>query len=185
MIGLKEKYNTEVIPKMMEKFGYKNRMAVPKIEKVVINTGFGKMIAGKGSDEKKKMINAILEDLTLITGQKPVLTKARKSVSGFKIRRGMEIGAMVVLRKKMMFDFLERLINITLPRSRDFEGIDPKSVDKSGNLTVAIKEHISFFEILPERIKNIFGLEFTVITTAKDKEQGLELLRLIGFPIKK
>ncbi|XOB41051.1 MAG: 50S ribosomal protein L5 [Candidatus Nealsonbacteria bacterium] len=185
MIGLKEKYNTEVIPKMMEKLGYKNRMAVPKIVKVVVNTGFGKMIAEKGSDEKKKFLAFILEDLTMITGQKPVLTKARKSVSGFKLRRGMEIGAKITLRRGRMFDFLERLINITLPRSRDFEGIDAKSVDKSGNLTIAIKEHISFSEILPERAKNIFGLEITVITTAKNKEEGLELLRLMGFPIKK
>lgn len=185
MIGLKEKYNTEVIPKMMEKLGYKNRMAVPKIVKVVVNTGFGKMIAGKGSDEKKKMLASILGDLTMITGQKPVLTKARKSVSGFKLRRGMEIGAKITLRRGRMFDFLSRLINITLPRSRDFEGIDIKSVDKSGNLTIAIKEHISFSEILPERAKNIFGLEITVITTAKNKKEGLELLRLMGFPIKK
>ncbi len=185
MIVLKERYNKEVIPKMMEKFGYKNKMAVPKIEKVVINTGFGKMISTKTSDEKKKIITAILNDLAAITGQKPVLTKARKSVSGFKIRRGMPIGAAVVLRRKMMSDFLERLINITLPRSRDFQGIDNKSVDKSGNLTIAIKEHISFSEILPEKAKHIFGLEITVITTAGNKEKGLELLKLIGFPMKK
>ncbi|MCP6718136.1 MAG: 50S ribosomal protein L5 [Patescibacteria group bacterium] len=185
MIGLKEKYNKEVIPKMMEKFGYKSRMAVPKIEKVVINTGFGKAIIPKGSDERRKMLEAITKDLSSITGQKPVLTKARKSVSGFKIRRGMEIGAMVTLRKKMMFDFLERLIHITLPRSRDFSGIDPKTVDKNGNLTLAIKEQISFSEIMPEHAKFLFGLEITVVTTTKDKEESLELLRLIGFPIKK
>lgn len=185
MIVLKEKYNKEVIPKMMEKFGYKNKMAVPKIEKVVVNTGFGKMISVKTSDEKKKIISAILNDLAIITGQKPVLTKARKSISGFKIRRGMPIGAAVILRRKMMSDFLERLINITLPRSRDFEGIDPKSVDRRGNLTIAIKEHISFSEILPEKVKNMFGLEITVVTTAGSREKGLALLRLIGFPIKK
>ena len=185
MIVLKERYNKEVIPKMMEKFGYKNKMAVPKIEKVVINTGFGKMISDKTSDEKKKTMSAILNDLAAITGQKPVLTKARKSVSGFKIRRGMPVGAAVILRRKMMSDFLERLINITLPRSRDFQGIDKKSVDKSGNLTIALKEHISFSEILPEKAKNIFGLEITIVTTAGSKEKGLELLKLIGFPIKK
>ena len=185
MIALKERYNKEVVPKMMEKFGYKSRMAVPKIEKVVINTGFGKMISTKTSDEKKKIMNAILEDLAAITGQKPVLTKARKSVSGFKIRRGMPIGAAVVLRRKMMFDFLERLINVTLPRSRDFQGINKKSVDKTGNLTIAIKEHVSFSEILPERTKVIFGFEITVVTTAKNEQEGIELLRLIGFPMKK
>ena len=185
MIALKERYNKEVVPGMMEKLGYKNRMAVPKIEKVVINTGFGKMISIKTSDEKKKTISAILSDLAAITGQKPVLIKARKSVSGFKIRRGVPIGAVVVLRRKMMFDFLERLINVTLPRSRDFQGINKKSVDKSGNLTIAIKEHVSFSEILPEKAKVIFGFEITVVTTAKNKQEGLELLRLIGFPMKK
>lgn len=185
MIGLKEKYNKEVIPKMMEKFGYKSSMAVPRIEKVVINTGFGKIIAGKGSDERKKTLSAILGDLASIAGQKPVLTKARKSISGFKIRKGVEIGAMVTLRKKKMVDFLERLIHITLPRSRDFEGIDSKKVDKSGNLTIPIKEQISFPEILPEKIKVMFGFEITIVTSAKSREEGLELLRLIGFPIKK
>jgi large subunit ribosomal protein L5 len=159
-------------------------MAVPKIEKVVINTGFGKIINDKTSDEKKKIMSAILSGLVSITGQKPVLTKAKKSISGFKIRKGVPIGAAVILRRKMMSDFLERLINITLPRSRDFQGIDKKSIDKSGNLTIALKEHISFSEILPEKAKHIFGLEITIVTTAKSKEKGLELLRLIGFPIK-
>lgn len=185
MIGLKEKYNKEVVPEMMKKFGLKSSMAVPRIEKVVINTGFGKMTAGKGSDEKKKMVAAILGDMALITGQKPVLTKARKSVSGFKIRKGMEIGAMVTLRRKPMYDFLERLINVTLPRSRDFAGIDPKSIDGSGNLNIAMKEQVSFSEIMPEKTRVLFGLEITVVTTTEDREKGLELLRLIGFPIKK
>jgi len=184
MIVLKERYSKVVIPKMMEKFGYKNKMAVPKIEKVVINTGFGKIISDKTSDEKKKIMSAILSGLAAITGQKPVLTKAKKSISGFKIRKGVPMGAAVILRRKMMSDFLERLINITLPRSRDFQGIDKKSIDKSGNLTIALKEHISFSEILPEKAKHIFGLEITIVTTAKSKEKGLELLKLIGFPIK-
>lgn len=184
MVSLLEKYQQEVIPKMMERFGYKNKMAVPKIEKVVINTGFGKLIGGKIPEEQKKIYNAILEDLALITGQKPILTKAKKSISGFKIRKGTPIGAKVTLRKKRMYDFLERIIHIALPRSRDFRGIDPKSIDNQGNLTVAIKEHICFPEISPEKTKFIFGLELTVVTTAKSREEGLELLRLLGFPIK-
>jgi large subunit ribosomal protein L5 len=184
MLRLQDKYNKEVVPEMMKKFGYQNKMAVPRIEKVVINTGFGRLISGKTSEEQKKTYELILEDLALICGQRPILTKAKKSISGFKIREGMPIGAMTTLRRKMMYDFLERLIHIALPRSRDFRGIDPKSLDKKGNLTIAIKEHISFPEILPEKAKTIFGLELTVVTTAKNREEGLELLKLLGFPIK-
>ncbi len=181
---LPEKYKKEVIPQMKEKFGYTNKMAVPKIEKVVVNTGFGRLIADKTSEEQKNFFEAILEDFSLITGQRPVLTRAKKSISGFKIRQGLPIGAQVTLRGKRMFDFLERLINIGLPRSRDFQGIDSKSFDKEGNLTIAIREHITFPEILIEKAKNIFGLEITVVTTAKKREEGIELLKLLGFPIK-
>lgn len=184
MIHLLDKYKKEVIFQMKERLSYASDMAVPRIEKVVVNTGFGRLISEKTTEEQKKIYGPILEDLTLICGQRPTLTKAKKSIASFKIREGMPIGAMVTLRRKMMYDFLERLIHIVLPRSRDFRGIDPKSVDKEGNLTVAIKEHIAFPEILPEKAKTIFGLELTVVTTAKNKEEGLELLRLLGFPIK-
>ncbi len=184
-MNLKEKYTKEVVPQMIEKFGYKNKMAVPKIEKVVINTSFGKLIAGKGSDEQRKIHKSIIDDLSIICGQKLVLTKAKQSIAGFKIREGMAVGAMVTLRGKKMNDFLERLIHIDLPRTRDFRGIEPKSFDKSGNLSIAVKEHIIFPEILPEKAKIIFGFEITVVTTAKNKEEGTELLRLIGFPIKR
>ncbi len=184
MISLKEKYRKEVIPTMMEKFGYKNRMAVPKIEKVVVNIGFGRVVAEKTSKERKKFSEAILDDISLIVGQRPVLTKARKSISGFKTRQGMPIGAKVVLRRKRMYDFLERLISITLPRSRDFGGIKASAFDKGGNLTLGIKEHISFPEILLEKSKQIFSLEMTVVTTAREQDKGLKLLKLMGFPIK-
>ena len=184
MIHLPEKYKKEVIPQMMEKFGYKNIMAVPKIEKVAVNTGFGKLLLGKTSEEQKKIYEFILGDLSLICGQRSILTKAKKSIAGFKIRQGMPVGAQVSLRGNRMRDFLERLIHIVLPRTRDFLGIDPKSIDKRGNLTIAVKEHIAFPEILPERAKTIFGLEITVVTTAKNREEGLELLRLLGFPVK-
>jgi len=184
MIKLKEKYQKEVIPQMIKKFNYKSKMAVPKIEKVVINSGFGKIISGKASDEQKKIQEAVLNDLTIIAGQKAILTKAKKSIASFKTRQGMLIGAMITLRRKKMFDFLDRLIHVIFPRTRDFQGIKLKSIDKTGNLTVAIKEHIVFPEIMPEKTKFIFGLEITIVTNAKSNEKGLELLKLLGFPIK-
>jgi len=183
-MGLKEKYEKEVVPKMMKKFGYKNKMAVPKIEKVLINVGFGKLISEKTGDEQKKIQQALLEDLAQISGQRPVLTKAKKSISGFKIRKGLPIGAKATLRRGKMYDFLERLINTALPRSRDFWGIPADSVDKNGNLTIGIREHIAFPEISPEKVKFIFGFEVSIVTTARNKEEGLELFKLMGFPIK-
>jgi large subunit ribosomal protein L5 len=185
MIRLKEKYEKEVIPKMKEKFGYKNNLAVPRIEKVVVNIGFGRETAAKTSEERNKFCSSVLEDLTSITGQKGVLRNAKKSISAFKIRQGMPIGGIITLRKRKMYDFLERLIHIALPRSRDFQGIDIKSFDEKGNLTIGLKEHIVFPEVSPERSKQIFGFEITVVTTAETKEEGIEFLRLLGFPIKK
>jgi len=183
MIKLKEKYTKEVIPTMMKKFNYKSPMAVPRIEKVVVNTSFGKLISGKTSKEQEKFSKEIVGDLSLIVAQKPIVTRAKKSIAGFKLREGAPVGAKVNLRRKMMYDFLERLIHIALPRSRDFGGISQSSFDKKGNLTLAIKEHITFPEISPEKSKTIFGLEITVVTNAKNKEEGIELLKLIGFPI--
>jgi len=185
MIGLKEKYVKEVIPAMKERFGYKNIMAVPKIKKAIVNIGFGKRISGKTNDEQKKIYGSIMQDLGLVTGQLPVLTKAKKSISSFKLRQGMPVGTKVTLRGKRMHDFLDRVIHVVLPRTRDFQGIEIKSVDGGGNLTFAVKEHIAFPEIEPEKARNIFGLEISVVTTAKTQEQGLELFRLLGFPIKK
>jgi len=184
MLRLPEKYKNEVIPVMRQKFGYSNTMAVPKIKKVVINTGFGKLVAGKTTEEQKKIQDAILEDLALICGQRPILTRAKKSISGFKIRQEMPVGARVSLRGKRMNDFLERLIHIGLPRSRDFRGIDQKSFDRKGNLTIGIREQITFPEILPEKVKTIFGFEITIVTNTESKEEGIALLRLLGFPIK-
>lgn len=184
MLYLPEKYKKEVIPAMKEKFGYRNDMAVPKIEKVVVNTGFGRQIGGKTTEEQKKITDFITGELSLICSQRPIITRARKSISSFKIREGMALGVKTTLRGRKMIDFLERLIHLTLPRTRDFRGITPESVDKQGNLTIAIKEHIAFPEILPERAKSIFGLEVTVVTTAKTRKEGLELLKLLGFPIK-
>lgn len=181
---LKEKYEKIVIPEMMKKFKIKNKMAVPKILKVVINTGFGKLIGDKSKDEQKKIQEAILHDLALISGQKPILTTAKKSISGFKLKKGTPIGAKVTLRRERMYDFLEKLINVTLPRCRDFWGIEKKSVDENGNLTIGIREHSAFPEISLEKAKLIFGLEINIVTNAKDREKGLELFKLLGFPIK-
>jgi len=184
MAYLLKKYKDEVIPAMVKNFGYKSPMAVPKIRKVVVNTGFGRQIAGKSGEEQRKFQNAVLEDLNLVCGQKAILKMAKKSIASFKTRRGQAIGAAVTLRKKRMYDFLERLIQITLPRSRDFQGIDQKGFDKRGNLTIGIKEHIVFSEVLTEKAKNIFGLEITITTNARNKEEGVALLKLMGLPIK-
>ena len=147
MYKLKEKYKKEAVPAMMEKFGYKNKMAVPKIEKVVINSCFGKNIISKTSKERENIQNLISGDLALISGQKPSLVKAKKSIAGFKLRKGMQVAARVTLRGNRMYDFLERLICLTLPRSRDFRGIDTKTIDERGNLTIGFREHIAFPEI--------------------------------------
>ena len=184
MLKLKDKYQKEAIPQMMEKFGYKSAMAVPRLKKVVVNTGFGKEAVAKTGDELKKLQANAVDSLTMICGQKAVLTHAKKAISSFKLRQGLAIGAMVTMRSKRMYDFLERVVNMVLPRSRDFRGIDPKSIDKQGNLTFAIKEHIAFPEISQEKSRQIFSLEITVATNAKNKEEGLTLLKLIGFPIK-
>jgi len=184
IIHFKEKYKKDVIPAMMKKFGYKNPLAVPNIDKVTVNTGFGKMLNGKSGKDRERTINTILNDLSVICGQRAVQTYARKSIAGFSLREGVSVGAKVTLRSQKMYDFLERLIHVTLPRSRDFKGINMKSIDKAGNLTIGIKEHLYFPEVSPEKAKLIFGLEIVVTTNAKNKEEGLELLRLLGFPIK-
>jgi large subunit ribosomal protein L5 len=184
MMRLKEKYQKEAIPQMMKEFGYNNLMAVPGIEKVVVNTGFGRQISGQSGEEQKKIQSAIINDLSLICGQRPVLTRAKKAIASFKTRKGMPIGAQVTLRGGKMYDFLERLIHIALPRSRDFRGIEAKSVDQGGNLTVAVKEQIAFPEVSPEKTKSLFGFEITVVTTARDREKALALFKLLGFPIK-
>lgn len=179
MSSLLQKYRKEVIPAMQKKFGIENIMAVPKIEKVVINVGIGKVA------KEDKFIEKVVRDLGLLSGQKPVFRKAKQSISGFKSRQGMNIGLVVTLRGKRMYDFIGRLIHVALPRSKDFRGIEQKNFDKSGNLNLGIKEHSIFPEIHYESLKDIFGLEVTVVTTARDREKGIELLRGMGFPIKR
>lgn len=176
---LKEKYIKVVIPAMQEKFGYKNKMAVPKVDKATINVG----ISAARKDDR--YLDLVQNTLTRISGQKPILTKAKKAISGFKTRQGHTVGAKVTLRGPRMYDFVDKMISIAFPRVRDFRGINPKSVDKSGNLSVGFKEHLVFGEINPDEVESIYGLEVTITTTAKTHQEGLELLTLLGFPFKK
>jgi large subunit ribosomal protein L5 len=184
MESLTEMYNKVALPELTKKFGYKSKMAAPKIVKVVLNTGFGRQVAGKSNEEQRKTADFIAEDISAICGQKAIKTVAKKSIASFSLRKGVCIGVKATLRGQKMRDFIEKLIYVVIPRTRDFKGIDQKSMDGKGNLTIAIKEHIVFPEILAEKAKNIFGLEITVVTTAKNKEEGMDLLRLLGFPIK-
>lgn len=184
MLRLKEKYQKEIVPFMLKEYGYKNIMAVPRVVKVVVNSCFGKEAATKTSQEREKTVQNVLHDLAQITGQKPRVIKSKKSISGFKLRGGIDIACASTLRKDRMYDFIERLIYLTLPRSRDFQGLNKKSIDKNGNLTIGFKEHISFPEIITEKEKTIFGLEITITTNAKSQEGGLRLFKLLGFPMK-
>ncbi|MFA5878389.1 MAG: 50S ribosomal protein L5 [Candidatus Staskawiczbacteria bacterium] len=184
-MNLKDKYQKEVVPMMMEKFGYKNAMAVPRIKKVVLNSCFGKDVVNKTGQEREKTAKNVIQDLMAISGQKPKLVKSKKSVAGFKLRSGIEIASMVTLRKDKMYDFLDKLVSLTLPRLRDFKGIDSKSIDKAGNLNIGFKEHIAFPEVITEKERTIFGFEVTIVTNVKTAEEGLNLFKALGFPFKK
>lgn len=173
-----EQYKKKVIPLLSKELNVKNVFALPKIIKVVINVGLGRVI------KDEKFLELVLRDLALITGQKPKTTLAKKSIANFKTRQGMAIGAMVTLRGQRMYDFINRLINIALPRTRDFRGLNDTSLDTKGNLTIGIKEHIVFPEVSGEEMKNIFGFEITVVVKAKNKEEALALYKALGFPIK-
>lgn len=175
---VKEKYTKSVQAEMRKKFGYKSIMAVPRIQKVVVNVGIGKMI--KENDKIEEVVNS----LTAITGQKPVKTKARKAIAGFKVREGMEVGVKVTLRGARMWQFIDRVVAATLPRTRDFQGLNRKAVDNGGSLNIGLKEHTIFPEISPERVKHIFGMQITISTNAHSQEEGLELFKLLGFPLK-
>ncbi len=179
-INLKDKYFKEVIPVMKERFGYKSDLAVPRIIKVVINTGIGRF------RENKELVEKLEKDLAAIAGQKPAITQAKKSVAAFKIRKGLKVGYKITLRGQRMYDFLDKLINIALPRSRDFRGLSEKSIDKNGNLTIGIKEHIIFPEISAEEAKHIFGLEVCIVlSNVKERKEAIEFFKLLGFPFRK
>jgi len=173
---MKSKYDAEIAKAMTAKFGYKNAMEVPKIEKIVLNMG-----VGEATQDKKKVDQAASE-MELIAGQKPVVTKAKKSIAQFKLREGMPIGAKVTLRQTRMYEFLDRLVTIALPRVRDFRGLNPKSFDGRGNYAMGLKEQLIFPEISYDKVDKIRGMDIIVTTTAKTDEEARELLRLFGFP---
>ena len=176
MSRMQEKYKSEVAPALMAMFGYKSVKQIPKLEKIVINIGMS------DAKENPKVIEAAMNDLSLITGQKPVITKARKSVANFKLREGMNIGCKVTLRSEKMYEFLDRLFSIALPRVRDFKGINPNSFDGRGNYSLGIKEQLIFPEIDYDKIDKIRGMDIIVVTTAKTDEEARELLSLMGAP---
>jgi large subunit ribosomal protein L5 len=179
MAKFKELYVNEIQSKLKDSFGYSSVMAVPRITKITLNMGVGE------AAQDKKAIEGALNDLTLISGQKPIVTKARKSVAGFKIRQGWPIGAKVTLRGERMYEFLERLVSISIPRIRDFRGLSPKAFDGRGNYSMGIKEQIVFPEIDYDKIDKIRGLDITITTTANTDEEGRALLEAFNFPLKK
>lgn len=176
---LKEHYQKEVRRKLQDEFQIKNPMAVPKVEKVVLNMGMGEAISNA------KILDTAVEELTTITGQKPVVTKAKKSIASFKLREGQSIGTMVTLRGERMYEFLDRLINIALPRVRDFRGVPTKSFDGRGNYTLGVRDHLIFPEIDAGKVDKAKGMNITIVTTAKNDEQARSLLRELGLPFAK
>lgn len=178
MSQLKTFYDETVVPKLKEEFNYTNTMQIPKIEKIVINMGLGEAI------HNIKIIDSAVEELKQISGQQPVVTRAKKSIASFKLREGMPIGCMVTLRKKRMYDFLNKLVNVALPRVRDFRGISGKAFDGAGNYSLGVKEQLIFPEIEYDKIDKIKGLNVSIVTTAKTNEEGRELLKLMGMPFK-
>ncbi len=180
MNRMHQKYQKEIVPLLKKELGISNTLAVPRITKIVLNVGLSKSL------QDKKFVDIAAMTLTRITGQKPVLTKAKKSISNFKIREGMIVGAMVTLRGNRMYDFLDKLVNVSFPRIRDFHGIDPKKgFDEHGNFALGFKEHLVFPEIPADDIEHIHGLELAISTTAKNREEAFMLLTAFGFPFKK
>ncbi len=173
---LRARYRSEIVPALMEHFGYKNVMQVPKVQKVVLNVGLGEAV------QNPRAIDAAVEDLSIITGQRPVVTRAKKSIAAFKLREGMPIGAMVTLRGPRMYEFLDRLIALALPRIRDFRGVSPNSFDGRGNYTLGLAEQLAFPEIDYDRIDRSRGLEMSIVTSARNDEEGRQLLTLLGMP---
>ncbi|MCL6516880.1 50S ribosomal protein L5 [Alicyclobacillus sp.] len=178
MSRLAERYRNQVVPELMKKFNYKSVMQVPRIEKVVVNMGLGEAV------QNPKAIDAAVADLTAITGQKPVVTRAKKSIAQFRVRQGMPIGVKVTLRGERMFHFLDKLMNIALPRVRDFRGVSPKAFDGRGNYTLGLREQLIFPEIDYDKVDKVRGMEVVVVTTANTDEEARELLTLMGMPFR-
>ncbi|PMC34154.1 50S ribosomal protein L5 [Bacillus sp. UMB0899] len=179
MNRLKEKYQSEITPSLMKKFSYKSVMQAPKLEKIVINMGVGDAVSNS------KALDVAVEELTQITGQKPVVTKAKKSIAGFRLREGMPIGAKVTLRGERMYQFLDKLISVSLPRVRDFRGVSKKSFDGRGNYTLGVKEQLIFPEIDYDKVNKVRGMDIVIVTTANTDEEARELLTSFGMPFQK
>mgnify|MGYP005999515555 CR=1 FL=1 len=179
MNRLKEKFNNEITPALMSKFNYKSIMEVPKLEKIVINMGVGEAVANA------KALDVAVEELATITGQKPVVTRAKKSIAGFRLREGMPIGAKVTLRGERMYEFIDKLISVSLPRVRDFRGISKKSFDGRGNYTLGVKEQLIFPEIDYDKVNKVRGMDIVIVTTANTDEEARELLTQFGMPFQK
>ena len=179
MNRLKEKYIKEVTPSMVEKFGYKSIMQTPQVDKIVINMGVGDAVSNA------KNLDKAVEELTVISGQKPLITKAKKSIAGFRLREGMPIGTKVTLRGDRMYDFLDKLVSVSLPRVRDFHGISNKAFDGRGNYTLGVKEQLIFPEIDFDKISKVRGMDIVIVTTAQNDEEGFELLKQMGMPFEK
>ena len=177
-VGLKSKYLETIVPNLMKQFEYKNIHEVPKVIKVTVNRGLGE------ASQNAKALEASLSEIAIITGQKPVVTRAKKAIAGFKIREGMPVGVMVTLRSSKMYDFLDRLINLSLPRIRDFRGISPKSFDGRGNYTLGVREQLIFPEVEYDKIDQIRGMDISIITTARNDEEGRALLKEMGMPFR-
>lgn len=178
MSRLKDLYKKEVVPNLMKKFGYKNVMEVPRLEKIVINMGVGDAI------QNLKLLDAAVAELSMVSGQKPMVRRAKKSISNFKLKAGMPIGCMVTLKKARMYEFFDRLVNVAIPRVRDFRGTSPKSFDGRGNYTLGIREQIIFPEVDYDKVQKIRGMNISIITTAKTDEEAYELLKALGMPFK-
>ena len=178
MNRLQERYENEVVKSLMEKFNYSSKMQAPKIEKIVLNIGVGDAVSNS------KLLDDAVNELTLITGQKPVVTRAKKSIAGFKLREGQAIGCKVTLRGERMYEFLDKLVNVSLPRVRDFRGINPNGFDGRGNYSVGIKEQLIFPEIDYDKIDKIRGMDINIVTTAQTDEEARELLKLMGAPFR-
>ncbi|WAH37402.1 50S ribosomal protein L5 [Alicyclobacillus dauci] len=179
MARLYDTYRSEVVPSLMKQFSYKNALQVPRVDKVIINLGLGE------ATQNAKVIDSAVEDLTLIAGQKPVVTRAKKSIAGFRLRAGMPIGAKVTLRGERMYHFLDKLMNVALPRVRDFRGVNPKAFDGRGNYTLGLREQLIFPEIEYDQVDKVRGMEVVVVTTAKTDEEARALLTSLGMPFRK
>ena len=176
MARLKKKYQEEVIPAMMKEFGYKNQLQVPRLAKITLNVGLGEAI------QNIKVLDAAVAEITAITGQKPVITRAKKAIANFKLREGLPIGCMVTLRRERMYEFLDRLIHVALPRVRDFKGVSDRSFDRRGNYSLGLRDQIIFPEIQVDKVEKARGLSVSIVTTAKTDQEGKALLKYLGMP---